>query len=142
MLLPTVPKLKRDKAVLESNVDYEDEEEIEVGFTTTIQPIKSVKRTKSSSKKLDSIPTCQIQIAETLPVSVFDDKDLAPNHLPMHEVCNKFIRCFHQFVSRVFSTNFSQFKQLKKETNFLLVQNSFFSVCQLKKNNQQITVEY
>ena len=50
MLLPTVPKLKRDKAVLESNVDYEDEEEIEVGFTTTIQPIKSVKRTKSSSK--------------------------------------------------------------------------------------------
>ena len=89
MLLPTVPKLKRDKAVLESNVDYEDEEEIEVGFTTTIQPIKSVKRTKNASKKLDSIPTCQIQIAETLPVSVFDDKDLAPNHLPMHEVCNK-----------------------------------------------------
>ena len=89
MLLPTVFKLKRDKAVLESNVDYEDEEEIEVGFTTTIQPIKSVKRTKNASKKLDSIPTCQIQIAETLPVSVFDDKDLAPNHLPMHEVCNK-----------------------------------------------------
>ena len=87
--MPTVFKLKRDKAVLESNVDYEDEEEIEVGFTTTIQPIKSVKRTKNASKKLDSIPTCQIQIAETLPVSVFDDKDLAPNHLPMHEVCNK-----------------------------------------------------
>ena len=85
--MPTVFKLKRDKAVLESNVDYEDEEEIEVGFTTTIQPIKSVKRTKNASKKLDSIPTCQIQIAETLPVSVFDDKDLAPNHLPMHEVC-------------------------------------------------------
>ena len=103
MLLPTVPKLKRDKAVLESNVDYEDEEEIEVGFTTTIQPIKSVKRTKNASKKLDSIPTCQIQIAETLPVSVFDDKDLAPNHLPMHEVCNRRI---HQMSSPICFTNF------------------------------------
>ena len=27
---------------------------------------------------------------------------------------------FHQFVSRFFSTNFSQFDQLKKKTNFLL----------------------
>ena len=124
MLLPTVPKLKRDKAVLESNVDYEDEEEIEVGFTTTIQPIKSVKRTKNASKKLDSIPTCQIQIAETLPVSVFDDKDLAPNHLPMHEVCNEFIRCFHQFVAPILPKIFSQFEQWKK-TIFLLVQNNF-----------------
>ena len=119
-------KLKRDKAVLESNVDYEDEEEIEVGFTTTIQPIKSVKRTKNASKKLDSIPTCQIQIAETLPVSVFDDKDLAPNHLPMHEVCNEFIRCFYQFISPFSSANICQFEQLKKKTNFLFVQNSFF----------------
>ena len=110
MLLLTVFKLKRDKAVLESNVDYEDEEEIEVGFTTTVQPIKSVKRTKNASKKLDSIPTCQIQIAETLPVSVFDDKDLAPNHLPMHEVCNEFIRYFHQFVSPFFSANIFQFE--------------------------------
>ena len=126
MLLPTVPKLKRDKAVLESNVDYEDEEEIEVGFTTTIQPIKSVKRTKNASKKLDSIPTCQIQIAETLPVSVFDDKDLAPNHLPMHEVCNEFIRCFHQFVSPFFLRNICQFEQLKKKANFLLVHNWIF----------------
>ena len=126
MLVPTVPKLKRDKAVLESNVDYEDEEEIEVGFTTTIQPIKSVKRTKSSSKKSDGIPTCQIQIAETLPVSVFDDKDLAPNHLPMHEVCNEFIRCFHQFVSPFFSANICQFEQLKKKANFLSVHNRIF----------------
>ena len=27
---------------------------------------------------------------------------------------NKFIRCFHQFVSRIFSINFSQFEQLKE----------------------------
>ena len=67
--------------------DYEDEEEIEVGITTTINPIKSVNRVKSRPKKFDvSIPTCQMQIAETLPASVFEEKDLAPNHLPMHEV--------------------------------------------------------
>ena len=47
---------------------------------------------------------------------------------------NGFIRCFHQFVSLIFSTNFSHFEQLKKITNFLLVQNRFlFSVCLLKK---------
>ena len=28
---------------------------------------------------------------------------------------NEFVRCFHQFVFLVFSTNFSQFKQLKKK---------------------------
>ena len=39
---------------------------------------------------------------------------------------NEFIRCFHQFVSRIFPRNFSQFKQLKKKTKILLVQNSFF----------------
>ena len=32
---------------------------------------------------------------------------------------NEFIRCFHQFVSRIFSTNFSQFEKLKKKTNYL-----------------------
>ena len=79
--------MKRDKAVFESNVDYEDEEEIEVGFTTTLQPIISVKRSNSAYKKSNVIPSCQIQIAETLPSSVFEDKDLAPNHLPMHVVC-------------------------------------------------------
>ena len=42
-----------------------------------------------------------------------------------------------------FSTNFSQFEQLKKKTNFSLVQNSFFffSVCQLKKKSTQIVVK-
>jgi hypothetical protein len=49
---------------------------------------------------------------------------------------NEFIRCFHQFVSRIFSTNFSQFVQLKKKRNLLLFQNSFFfSVFQLKKKS-------
>ena len=60
------------------------------------------------------------------------------NSLASHNIrtYNKFIRWFHQFVSRIFSTNFSKFEQLKKETNFLLVQKSFFfSVCQLKKNS-------
>ena len=39
---------------------------------------------------------------------------------------NEFIRCFHQFVWLIFSMSFSQFEQLKKKTNFLLVQNSGF----------------
>jgi hypothetical protein len=39
---------------------------------------------------------------------------------------NEFIRCFHQFASPILSTNVSQFEQLKKKTNFLLVQNNFF----------------
>jgi hypothetical protein len=48
----------------------------------------------------------------------------------------EFIRCFYQFVSRIYSAYFSQFEQLKKKTNFLLVQNSFFfSVCQLKNKS-------
>ena len=37
------------------------------------------------------------------------------------EIYNEFIRCFYQFVSRIFSTNFSQFDKLKMKTNFLLV---------------------
>ena len=42
----------------------------------------------------------------------------------------------HQIVSPIQSTYFSQFEQLKKQTNFLLVQISyFFSVCQLKKKS-------
>ena len=46
---------------------------------------------------------------------------------------NTFIRCLHQFVSLIFSKSFSQFKQLKKKTNFLLVKNSFIlSSLQLK----------
>ena len=40
---------------------------------------------------------------------------------------NEFITCFHQFVSPAFSKNHSQFEQLKKKTNFLLVQNRSFS---------------
>ena len=42
------------------------------------------------------------------------------------KISNEFIRCFHHFVSPIFSMNFSQFEQLKKKTNSLLVQNSFF----------------
>ena len=39
---------------------------------------------------------------------------------------NEFIRCVCQFVPPILSTNFSRFEQLKKKTDFLLVQNSFF----------------
>jgi hypothetical protein len=43
---------------------------------------------------------------------------------------NEFIRCFHQFVSQIVSTNyFHEFFSIwavEKENNFLLVQNSFF----------------
>ena len=40
---------------------------------------------------------------------------------------NEFIRCFHQFDTPIWSTNVSQFEQLKRKTNFLLVQNRIFS---------------
>ena len=40
------------------------------------------------------------------------------------QIYNKFIRCLHQFISWIFSSNFSQFEQLKKKRNFLFVQNS------------------
>jgi len=33
---------------------------------------------------------------------------------------NEFNSCFHQFVSRFFPTNFSQFEQLKKKTGFVI----------------------
>ena len=39
---------------------------------------------------------------------------------------NEFIRCFHQFVSPMFSMNFSQFEQLKKKTKKLLAKKGFF----------------
>ena len=45
----------------------------------------------------------------------------------------EFIRCFHQFVSRIYSAYFSQLEQLKKKTNFLLVQNSFFLSLSVEK---------
>ena len=41
---------------------------------------------------------------------------------------NEFNRYFHQFVSLIFSTNFSRFQQTKKKTNFLFVQNRFSSL--------------
>ena len=43
--------------------------------------------------------------------------------------------------SPIFSTNFSQFEQLKKKTNFLLVQNSFFSQFEqlVEKENKLFT---
>ena len=50
-----------------------------------------------------------------------------------HVISNEFIICFHQFVSRHFSTNVSQVKQLKKEGNFLF---SFFSQYAICLGNQ------
>ena len=84
-------KAKRDKAILESNKDYEDEEDILVGHTTTVQPVimKRVRK-KAQSKAKEAISTCGMQIAETLPASVFSPADLAENHLPMHDVRMQF----------------------------------------------------
>lgn len=76
-------KMKREKAINEANLDYQDQEDIEVGITTTIKPIM-VKRTKNHVGK--EVPECRLQIAETLPASVFEEKDLADNHLEMHTV--------------------------------------------------------
>ena len=35
--------------------------------------------------------------------------------------CIEFIICFHQFVSRIFSMNLSQFEQLKKENKVFII---------------------
>ena len=53
------------------------------------------------------------------------------------ESIDQFITCFHQFVSRIFSMNFSQFHPLKNKKILLLVQNIFFSVYQLKRNHNK-----
>jgi hypothetical protein len=54
--------------------------------------------------------------SETCPKRTW--KSNAESKQKMHFI--EFIRCFHQFVSPIFSTNFSQFEQLKKETNYFL----------------------
>ena len=59
-------------------------------------------------------------------------EDIGVFHLNLF-LNNEFIRCFHQFVSLFFSMKFSQFEQLKKKTDFLLVQNSFFLSLPVKK---------
>jgi hypothetical protein len=53
---------------------------------TTMTPIKLRKSARHRVRDANSVPICQMQIAETLPASVFADSDLADNHLPMHEV--------------------------------------------------------
>ena len=41
---------------------------------------------KAETELNQGLPTCRLQIVETLPISVFSIKeDLAPNHLEMHE---------------------------------------------------------
>ena len=47
----------------------------------------------------------------------------------------------HQMYSPICFTNFSQAEQLKKKTNFLLVQNSFFSVCSWKRNHNKYSLK-
>lgn len=78
-------KTNRDKAILESNKDYEDEEVILVGYTTTVEPV-IMKRARHKPVAKSRVPECQMRIAETLPATVFSDSDLADNHLPMHDV--------------------------------------------------------
>ena len=54
------------------------------------------------------------------------------------ECINEFISCFHQFVS----LDFSQFGKLKKQTNFLLIKNSFFfSVASWKRNRNKFSLK-
>ena len=53
-------------------------------------------------------------------------------------ICNEFSGSFHQFVSRIFSTYFSQFEQLEKKKNFIGSKKFISSVCQLKKKSEQI----
>ena len=49
----------------------------------------------------------------------------------------EFIRCFHQFVSRIFSSNFSQFEQLKKKKKILIDSKQFFSQFASRKRNHK-----
>ena len=47
-----------------------------------------------------------------------------------NQTCIEFIICFHQFVSRIFSMNLSQFEQLKKENKLCIIgpKRLFFSL--------------
>ena len=61
----------------------------------------------------------------------------------MRYLIKGFIRCFHQFVSLIFFTNFSQFEQLKKKTNFLLVQNwGVFQFATWKRNHNKYWLKF
>ena len=59
-------------------------------------------------------------IESRLPFMIFSALDFS------FHVNNIFIRCFHRFVSRIYSAYFSQFEQLKK--NFFLDQLFFLSL--------------
>ena len=56
----------------------------------------------------------------------------------------EFIRYFHQLISLIFSTNFSQLEQLKKRPNFLKIgpKQVFYSVYQLKNNNYYYLISF
>ena len=65
----------------------QDEEDIVVGQTTTVAPLKTKRKRTNKFKMVENgMPICKMRIAETLPASVFSEKDLAKDHLPMHEV--------------------------------------------------------
>ena len=51
------------------------------------------------------------------------------NEFIYHKFTND--RRIHQKFPQIISSNLFQFEQLKKKTNFLLIQNIFFSVCLL-----------
>ena len=72
-------------------------------------------------------PANNIEVVETfhlggLPQETLDlpvvQRNLKVSHFPYFLFINKFIRCFQQFASWIFSTNISQFKQLKRKTSF------------------------
>ena len=55
---------------------------------------------------------------------------------------NEFISWFHQFVSQIFSTNFSQFEQLKKKTIFYWSKTVFFSqFASWKRNHNKYSLK-
>ena len=50
-------------------------------------PLKTKRKRTNKFKMVENgMPICKMRIAETLPASVFSEKDLAKDHLPMHEV--------------------------------------------------------
>ena len=69
------------------------------------------------------MPTCKMRIAETLPASVFSEKDLAKDHLPMHEV-----RTLNRYIAYMLSSKYNMYST-KRKMKMLIYQS---------KENQQV----
>ena len=74
--------------------------------------------------------------------NIYISEDFSKRVRDQVNTLNEFIRSFHQFVSLIFSTNISQFEQLKKKGNFILDKTVFFSqFASWKRNHSKYTLK-